>query len=364
MRYAAHPLAPEDLKADARTVLKWLGVDNPQAIETKHHDVFVRAVERYIVEGQAPSGALAPTFAAYSEWLTKIYATPQSLNVPLDNDIRGVFSRLLAMPDQIADWTADRGRAAIAPEHPLDPLPAQKSPAGSTIRRFEKNVPEAIADNSPASLEGITNPFHRPTTTLLLFAMFSGIWVIDVTCMSLYWVARLSLGWDADRAHVATAPEHYSPGKRHVHEQTSNLGSQQRSIEQQQVPAAHSNIRPSPQSELVHWSEMIGRGATMKLRSGEICLVSVARSGVLVKATRGRFIGFFGTVLYNEKNAYKVVQTVMALDALFPVKIAAVTFRNPILTAYANAIWQCSTAAEVAITLNEAIARAGSARLK
>jgi hypothetical protein len=48
----------------------------------------------------------------------------------------------------------------------------------------------------------------------------------------------------------------------------------------------------------------------------------------------------------------------MALDSLFPQQRIPAAFRNPVLSAYANAILQCSTAAEVAVTLNEAIAKA------
>ena len=60
-------------------------------------------------------------------------------------------------------------------------------------------------------------------------------------------------------------------------------------------------------------------------------------------------------MLYKEKSAYKVAETVSALDALFPANSLPATFRNPILTTYANAIWQCSTAVEAAIILNEAV---------
>jgi hypothetical protein len=101
----------------------------------------------------------------------------------------------------------------------------------------------------------------------------------------------------------------------------------------------------------------------MKLRSDEICMVSVARSGVLVKADKpGRFrrrsVGFFAAVLYNEKDVYKAAKTALALGELFIEKRIPVTLQNPVLNAYANAIWQCSSAAEVAVTLNEAVAKA------
>jgi hypothetical protein len=42
--------------------------------------------------------------------------------------------------------------------------------------------------------------------------------------------------------------------------------------------------------KLLYWSEKVGCGATIELDSGEVCLVSVAQAGVLVKARKkGRF---------------------------------------------------------------------------
>jgi hypothetical protein len=73
MRDAQHAQAPDSLPQDARTVLHWLGVVKPDAIENKHHVQFARAFERYVMEGHAPSGALAPSLAMLSESLTGSY---------------------------------------------------------------------------------------------------------------------------------------------------------------------------------------------------------------------------------------------------------------------------------------------------
>jgi TPR repeat protein len=109
-------------------------------------------------------------------------------------------------------------------------------------------------------------------------------------------------------------------------------------------------------TKILYSSETIGCGATFKLDSQETCLVSVAQSGVLVKSCRGRFgrllIGSFGSVLYN---VHKAATTAMALNSLYPEKLIPITFRNPVLGAFANAIWQCSTAAEVSGVLNTAV---------
>jgi hypothetical protein len=103
---------------------------------------------------------------------------------------------------------------------------------------------------------------------------------------------------------------------------------------------------------LLHYSERVGCGATLRLDSGEPCLISVAQSGVRVIKSR---LGWLGPILYDEKNVYLAAQTGLALQELFPEKRVPVTFRNPVLSAFTNAAWHCSTASEVAKTFNRAV---------
>jgi hypothetical protein len=110
--------------------------------------------------------------------------------------------------------------------------------------------------------------------------------------------------------------------------------------------------------KLVYSSEKLGCGATIELDNGDICMISVARVGVLVRCyKKGMFLGsFFGAKLYNEKNVYRAAKTAAALDEKYP-QVPSLKFQNPVLTAFASAIWNCSSAAEVAIVLNEAADR-------
>ena len=572
IRDAAHPLAPGSLRQDARTALKWLNVANPEAVETKHHDQFARAFERYVMEGQAPSGALAPALATLSESLTKVYGTSDSLKVPLNDDIRGVFNRLLAMPDQTDTWAADRHRAAIVPKDLPEPrtLHAQNSNAGiddkdgfereaaergvavaqynvgvryANGRGVEKNEREAVAwfrkaaeqGYAPAQVilalsyeegrGGLANDEReaarlyklaadqRNSRAQLRLAYFyfegrGGLPKDDREAVHLYKLAahqgnahaQVALGLlyeqgggglpkddrEAARLYKLAADQRNSraqlrlayfyfegrgglpknerealrlyklaadqgnpfaqselaafykhgrgglakdereaarlfklaadqgnafaqfelavfyqegggglpksdqeavrllklavdrglpkdyPGTMRLFKLAADHGEPLAQAALTGQGSRRSQLERSPttaptylvrQSELLYWSETIGCGATIKLCSNEICAVSIARSGVLVKSSRmGKFrrrsVGFFGTVLYNERNVYKAAQTAIALDDLFPDKGVPVTFCNPVLRAYANAIWKCSTAAEVGITLNELIAKA------
>ena len=498
IRDAAHPLAPGSLRQDARTALKWLNVANPEAVETKHHDQFARAFERYVMEGQAPSGALAPALATLSESLTKVYGTSDSLKVPLNDDIRGVFNRLLAMPDQTDTWAADRHRAAIVPKDSPEPrtLHAQNSNAGlddkdgfereaaergvavaqynvgvryANGRGVEKNEREAVAwfrkaaeqGYAPAQVilalsyeegrGGLANDEReaarlyklaadqRNSRAQLRLAYFyfegrGGLPKNEREALRLYKLAadqgnpfaqsELAAFYKHGRGGLANdereaarlfklaadqgnafaqfelavfyqegggglpksdqeavrllklavdrgLPKDY-PGTMRLFKLAADHGEPLAQAALTGQGSRRSQLERSPttaptylvrQSELLYWSETIGCGATIKLCSNEICAVSIARSGVLVKSSRmGKFrrrsVGFFGTVLYNERNVYKAAQTAIALDDLFPDKGVPVTFCNPVLRAYANAIWKCSTAAEVGITLNESIAKA------
>jgi hypothetical protein len=99
--------APADLKADAATVRKWLGADETGEIKRAQHEKFARGFERYLMEGVAPSRALAKVFAQFKDWLTKIYQTVAKLKSPINDDIRAVFDRMLSSTPE---------RVVIAPE--------------------------------------------------------------------------------------------------------------------------------------------------------------------------------------------------------------------------------------------------------
>lgn len=103
--------APADLKADAQAVFKWLGVSGPDEIKTRHHEKFARGFENYIMEGRAPNAGLAKVFAQFKDWLVKIYETASRLNAPINDEIRGVFDRLIgteARHTVIAEETPSR----------------------------------------------------------------------------------------------------------------------------------------------------------------------------------------------------------------------------------------------------------------
>jgi hypothetical protein len=114
--------------------------------------------------------------------------------------------------------------------------------------------------------------------------------------------------------------------------------------------------------KLLRSSETAGCGATIELNNKDAVFVSIAMTGVLVRAINIRegffknlLSNFFGPILYNEKTVYKNALTAQSLSVIFPQHLS---FNNPVLTAFSNAIWHCSSAAEVTRVLNEALADA------
>lgn len=101
------------LQADLQTTLDLFGLkidvkaSNPDAIlsqiTTDMHETWARMTESYFMEGKAPSKELRSLFAKFSGWLISIYRKLRALNVDLTDDVRGVFDRLLATEDAIAE---------------------------------------------------------------------------------------------------------------------------------------------------------------------------------------------------------------------------------------------------------------------
>jgi len=115
---------------------------------------------------------------------------------------------------------------------------------------------------------------------------------------------------------------------------------------------------------LVYSNEKYGQGVTIELDSKETVVCSIAQMGVLVflynnKSLLGSILSnFWGARLYNQRDVYKNAQAAQALSLLYPDVVEPLrNFKNPVLTVFANAIWHCSSAAEVCTVLNEAAAR-------
>lgn len=120
--------APESLKADTASLKKWLGMADDQHVPTtEQHEEFARGTEKFFLEGRAPSAALASTMRKLKAWFLRIYKSAITLRVPMNDEIRGVFDRMVASDDAIKNW-----REAES----LRPVFADAKSAGMTDAEF------------------------------------------------------------------------------------------------------------------------------------------------------------------------------------------------------------------------------------
>lgn len=112
---ATAPEAPAEFQQMWANTLQWWGLTQEQwsgmdrAARERYQEQWARTFEAYLMEGQAPSLGLRESFAAFKQWLLQIYKTVLRLDARLTPEIRGVFDRLLATDEEIADARAAQG---------------------------------------------------------------------------------------------------------------------------------------------------------------------------------------------------------------------------------------------------------------
>ena len=113
-----------EYRRDFRTTFEYLGITPDEYLNDagKRRDAqekFAKSFEAYLAEGRAPSKEMRGVFKRLKTWLLEIYHdVQQALGVDLSDEIRGVFDRLLAAPEQIdAEIEARTKVKDLAVEH-------------------------------------------------------------------------------------------------------------------------------------------------------------------------------------------------------------------------------------------------------
>ena len=88
--------------AELAIIDTWLGRNAGEEYTTEQLEQFARGFEAYLREGKAPSPQLEEAFASFKAWLRFVYKSITQLDVELDDEIRGVFDRMLAADEEIA----------------------------------------------------------------------------------------------------------------------------------------------------------------------------------------------------------------------------------------------------------------------
>jgi hypothetical protein len=89
-------------QAELAVIDAWLGKKPDEDYTVEQLEQFARGFEAYLREGKAPSAELEDAFASFKAWLRYVYKSITQLDVELDDEIRGVFDRMLAADEEIA----------------------------------------------------------------------------------------------------------------------------------------------------------------------------------------------------------------------------------------------------------------------
>ncbi len=100
--------APQQIKDDYQAILNWMGIESRDQVETKHHEMWARGFEAYLMEGKAPSQKLRQAFARLKVWLLSVYRKLKNLGVELTPQVRDVMNRMLATEEEINEVYAEQ----------------------------------------------------------------------------------------------------------------------------------------------------------------------------------------------------------------------------------------------------------------
>lgn len=158
---------PQAIRDDLDKLLGWMGVEARtkdgyravrEAIGRDQHEQFARGIEAYFREGKAPTADLRGAFAAFRSWLVNIYRNLKSLNVDLNDDVRGVMDRILAADDEIEAAQAEQSIA------PLFADPEAYGMSAEEATRYIRAVGEARATATTELVGRMTDQANRAHT--------------------------------------------------------------------------------------------------------------------------------------------------------------------------------------------------------
>ncbi|WP_066807128.1 hypothetical protein [Sphingomonas asaccharolytica] len=97
--------ATPQIQADWNAVEQWFAANGHPVVNgqipVEAHELWARGVERFLMEGKAPSPALRRVFDAFRSWLLHIYQLVDNLRSPITPEIRDVMGRLFATDEEI-----------------------------------------------------------------------------------------------------------------------------------------------------------------------------------------------------------------------------------------------------------------------
>lgn len=141
---AQRPGAAESTRRDAEILLDWWGIEPGKGLDDRlaawsamsideqrpHWETLAYNYEIYLFEGKAPSKELEGLFRIFSRWVRQVYRHARDVLNPLyrrkfnrdlpflSDEVRGVFDRMLASEDAIAEMQAQHAARPMFEEQP------------------------------------------------------------------------------------------------------------------------------------------------------------------------------------------------------------------------------------------------------
>lgn len=141
---AADPEAPQQVRDDWAIVEGWFEAQGHPIVDGKipvdAHELWATGVEKYLMEGRAPSPGLQRLFQTFKAWLISLYNSTARLRSPISDEVRGVMDRLVASDEELAN--------AVAAQH-IEALFTQK-PATMTAAEYDAYKEMTIAARQEA----------------------------------------------------------------------------------------------------------------------------------------------------------------------------------------------------------------------
>ncbi len=107
--------SPQQTREDFAKALEFLGVKDRSEITSAHHERWAESFEVYLREGKAPTLGLESVFQSFRAWLLSIYRSLAKLKNfgGLNDEVRGVFDRIIATDAQVAEAARVQEYAAL-----------------------------------------------------------------------------------------------------------------------------------------------------------------------------------------------------------------------------------------------------------
>lgn len=139
-------------------VCEFVGAKEGEPWTRKQEEMFARAGERYLLEGEAPNAQLRGVFERMKQWFMEIYTGMDAAGMEISDTMRQVFGDMFKLSPEEADmafrygfgkmleWDGSEGTDTAVPELPESDDPAmQEELTGLAAQRLEESL-QGVAD--------------------------------------------------------------------------------------------------------------------------------------------------------------------------------------------------------------------------